>query len=129
MPYQGLPKAKSSGFRIAAGIIGIVLGTWVLVPAIAGFSSSDGTVFIAFLILLSGLGNITAGILLLANQRSRTKWAPVTLLSTVGFVLLLSFIGLAVDYYGGALLTTVLILALPICILLGLGLSREKRGA
>jgi hypothetical protein len=126
--YPGQTKSKPSGYRIAAGIIGIVLGTWILIPAIAGFSSSSGA-FLAFLVLLAGLANITAGILLLINQRGRAKWAPVTLLSTSGAAVLLSLIGLAVDYYGPVLLVTVLPLALPIGILLGLSLAREKRGA
>jgi hypothetical protein len=82
----------------------------------------------AFLILLAGLGNITAGILLLANQRSRTKGPTVTSLSTAGFALLLGFIGLAVEYYGGALFVTALLLSAPVLIIMGIGLSREKRG-
>lgn len=123
--YPGQPKA--SGFRITAGIIGIVLGIWILKPAIAGMGS--GETFPAFLILLAALGNITAGILLLVKQRARSKWAPVTLLSTAGASLVLSLMGLAVDYYGPVLLVTVLPLTIPIGVLLGLGLAKEKRGA
>jgi hypothetical protein len=123
--YPGQPKA--SGFRITAGIIGIVLGIWILKPAIAGMGS--GETFPDFLILLAALGNITAGILLLVKQRARSKWAPITLLSTAGASLLLSLMGLAVDYYGPVLLVTVLPLTIPIGVLLGLGLAKEKRGA
>ncbi|MDR6416982.1 hypothetical protein [Pseudarthrobacter sulfonivorans] len=83
----------------------------------------------ALLILLAALGNITSGILLLANQRNRTRWAPVTSMSTAGFVLLLGFMGLMIDYYGGALLVISLLLAGPVLILLGIGLAREKRNA
>jgi hypothetical protein len=123
------PRAKSSGFRVAAGIIGIVLGVWLLVPSIAGFQNTGGVVFMAFLILLAALANITAGILLLVNQRSRTNGAPATSLSAAGSALLLGFIGVAVEYYGAALFVTSLLLAAPVLILLGIGLSREKRGA
>ncbi|WP_426986254.1 hypothetical protein [Pseudarthrobacter sp. Y6] len=130
-PWQqtGPSKAKSSGFRVASGIIGIVLGTWLFIPSIAGFNNGSSTAFMAFLILLAALGNITAGILLLVSQRNRTKGAPATSLSTAGFALLLGFIGLVVEYYGAALFVTSLILAAPILIVMGIGLSREKRGA
>lgn len=121
-------KPKSSGFRVAAGIVGIVLGTWLFIPSIAGFSEGSAT-FMAFLILVAALGNITAGIVLLANQRGRGQGSPITSLSFAGFALLLGFIGLAVDYYGAALLVTTLLLATPVLIVLGIGLSREKRGA
>lgn len=131
-PAQWAPagplKPRSSGFRVAAGIVGIVLGTWLFIPSIAGFSEGSAT-FMAFLILVAALGNITAGIVLLANQRGRSQGSPITSLSFAGFALLLGFIGLVVDYYGAALLVTTLILAAPVLIVLGIGLSREKRGA
>jgi hypothetical protein len=123
----GPPKPKSSGFRVAAGIVGIVLGTWLFVPSIAGFGEGS-TAFMAFLILVAALGNLTAGIVLLANQRGRSQASPITCLSFAGFAVLLGFIGLAVEYYGGALLVTTLLLAAPILIILGIGLSRENRG-
>ncbi|HET6268807.1 MAG TPA: hypothetical protein VFE00_01890 [Arthrobacter sp.] len=125
----GPPRPKSSGFRVASGIIGIVLGSWLLVPSIAGFESSGGVVFTAFLILLSALGNVTAGIVLLANQRGRLRGSPVTSLSFAGFALLVGLIGLAVPFYGPALFVSTLLLAAPVLIIMGLGLSREKRGA
>lgn len=124
----GQLRAKSSGFRVAAGIVSIVFGTLLLIPAIAGLRSSD-IAFMGLLILLAALGNITCGILLLANQRSRTKWAPVTSMSTAGFALLLGFIGLTIDYYGGPLLVISMLLAAPVLILMGIGLSRENRTA
>jgi hypothetical protein len=126
--WQPTQKSKSSGFRVASGIIGIVLGTWLLVPSIAGFASGSSTAFMAFLILVAALGNITAGIVLLANQRGRTRGAPITSLSLAGFALLLGFIGLWVEYFGAALLVSTLLLAAPVLIVMGIGLSREKRG-
>lgn len=121
-------KPRSSGFRVAAGIVGIVLGTWLFIPSIAGFSEGSAA-FMAFLILVAALGNITAGIVLLANQRGRSQGSPITSLSFAGFALLLGFIGLVVEYYGAALLVTTLLLASPVLIVMGIGLSREKRGA
>ena len=125
----GPPRPKSSGFRIAAGIVGIVLGTWLFIPSIAGFQNTGGVVFMAFLILVAALGNITAGIVLLANQRSRTRAAPVTSLSFASFALLLGWIGLAVTYFGPALFASSLLLSAPVLIVMGIGLSREQRGA
>ena len=122
------PGAKSSGFQVAAGIVSIVFGTMLILPAVAGFRSS-GIALLALVILLAALGNMASGILLLANQRNRARWAPVTSMSTAGFALLLGFIGLSVDYYGGALLVISVLLAVPVLILLGIGLAREKRSA
>ena len=120
---------KSSGYRVASGIVGIALGTWLFVPSIAGFSAGGGTAFMAFLILVAALGNITAGLVLLSNQRSRSHGSPITSLSFAGFALLLGLIGLALPYFGAALFLTSLLLATPVFIVMGLGLSREKRGA
>jgi hypothetical protein len=112
---------------VASGIIGIVLGTFLLIPAIAG-SGGDSPAFMAFLVLIAALGNITAGIVLLANQRGRAPGPLVTSLTLAGFALLLGFGGLAITFYGATLLLFTLLLAAPILIILGIGLSREKRG-
>jgi hypothetical protein len=125
-PQAGRPKAKSSGFRVASGIIGIVLGAFLLMPSIAGFGHG-GVDFMAFLILVAALGNITAGIVLLANQRGRSLGPLVTSLAFAGLALLLGLIGLAVPYYGGTLLVFTFLLASPILVVMGIGLSREKR--
>jgi hypothetical protein len=122
-------RPKSSGFRVAAGIVGIVCGAWFLVPSIAGFSAGRSTAFMAFLILVAALGNITCGIVLLANHRGRSQGAPVTSLSFAGFALLLGLIGLAVAYFGPALFVSALLLATPVLIVMGIGLSRERRSA
>jgi hypothetical protein len=62
-----IPIEIPSGFRISPGIIGIVLGAILLMPAIAGFGEGN-VVFMAFLILAATLGNITAGIVLLTRR-------------------------------------------------------------
>jgi hypothetical protein len=123
-------RPKSSGFRVAAGIVGIACGTWFLVPSFAGFQNEGegGVVFLAVLILVAALGSTTAGIVLLANQRQRGPAAPVTSLGFAGFTMLLGLVGLAVPYYGAALLLSAVALAGPILIVMGLGLAREKRG-
>lgn len=123
-------RPKSSGFRVAAGIVGIACGTWFLVPSFAGFQNEGegGVVFLAVLILVAALGSTTAGIILLANQRQRGPVAPVTSLGFAGLTMLLGLVGLAVPYYGAALLLSAVALAGPILIVMGLGLAREKRG-
>jgi hypothetical protein len=82
----------------------------------------------AFLVLVAALGNITAGIVLLANQRGRSRGPVITSLAFAGFAVLLGFIGLAVTFFGGALLVSTLLFGGPILIILGIGLSREKQG-
>ncbi|QDG89074.1 hypothetical protein [Pseudarthrobacter sp. NIBRBAC000502770] len=121
---QAPAKPKSSGFRIAAGIIGIVLGFFMLIEAGPGFGHNA---FIALLLLIAALGNATAGILLLANQRGTTRGVPITAISFAGFALLSSLMAIAVPYYGGAPLLIDLLLATPVIVLLGIGLSRESR--
>jgi hypothetical protein len=122
-------KPKASGYRIASGIVGIVLGSWLFIPSIAGLSNGSSTAFMALLILIAALGNVTAGIVLLANQRSRNQGPPVTSLSFAGLALLLGLIGLAVTYFGAALFVSSLLLATPVLIVMGLGLAKERRGA
>jgi hypothetical protein len=120
-------RPKSSGFRVAAGIVGIACGLLFLVPSIAGFQKEGGVVFVAYLVLVAALGNITAGIILLAHQRQRRRGAPVTSLSFAGLTLLLGLVGSAIPYYGAALLLSAVVLAGPVLIAMGLGLSRERR--
>ncbi|MET4144233.1 hypothetical protein [Arthrobacter sp. UYCo732] len=128
--WQTPAKPKMSGLRIAAGIICILLGVFLLLPSLAGLVAGPGDAkFLGFLVLLASLGNITSGILLLINQRNRSKWAPVTSLSTAGFALFLGFVGLMHDYYGVTLFIFSLLLAAPVLILLGIGLALDKKTA
>lgn len=131
MGQYGPPKAKSSGFRIAAGIVSIVLGTFLLVPGIAGFAdfANDDGVLLTSLILAAGLGNITAGITLLVTQRSRTKWAPLTAIGLAAISILLGIIGMTIEFYTVGLFSIVLILAFPVLVVMGIGLAKEKRRA
>jgi hypothetical protein len=124
--YTATPNLpRSSGYRVAAGIIAIVLGFWLFIPAIAGFK---GFVFMGFLLLIAATGNLASGIVLLAKQRGRQQGAPVTVLSFAGFALLLALIGLAIPYFGATLFVFTFLLSVPLLIVLGLGLAREKRG-
>lgn len=121
-------RPKSSGFRVAAGIVGIICGVWFVVPSIAGFQDEGGTAFMALLILVAALGNVAAGIVLLANQRQRSQWAPVASLVFAGFAMLLGLTGMAVPYYGPALLVSAVALAAPVLIVMGIGLAKERHG-
>ncbi|MHC6231747.1 hypothetical protein ACX5I6_19620 [Arthrobacter sp. MMS24-T111] len=122
--YTPAPEPKSSGLRVAAGIVGIVLGALLLFPALAGFAHN---VIAGFLLLVAALGNVTTGIVLLASQRSRNRGAPITSLSFAGFALLTAL--LAVPFLGGAVLVFAVLLAIPVVILMGIGLAREKSAA
>lgn len=121
-------RSRSSGFRVAAGIVGIVCGVWFLVPSIAGSQNGGGDAFMAYFLLVAALGNITAGIILLANQRRRGRRAPMTSLGFAGLAMVLGLIGMAVPYYGPALLVSAVALAAPVLLVMGIGLSKERRG-
>lgn len=120
--YQGASKPRSSGLRVGAGIVGIVLGAVLLLASMAGFASNA---IAGLLLLVAALGNITTGIVLLASQRERTHGAPITSISFAGFALLAAL--LAVPFLSGAVLFFAVLLAAPVIILLGLDLSRVKR--
>lgn len=115
-------KPKSSGFRIASGIISIVLGFFLLLEAGPGFGHNA---FIALLLLIAALGNISGGIVLLVMQRGRTSGAPITSISFAGVALLVSLMATAVPYYGAAPFVIDLLLATPVLVVMGIGLSRE----
>lgn len=122
--YQTAPHSKSSGLRVAAGIVSIVLGAFLLFASMAGFATNA---IAGLLLLVAALGSITTGIVLLASQRSRTRGAPITTITFAGFALLAAL--LAVPFLGGAVLFFGVLLAAPVVILLSLGLAREKNGA
>lgn len=123
---QAPAKPKSSGFRIAAGIVGVVLGLFLLLESGPGFRYDA---FVALLFLIAALGNITSGILLLVMQSGQGRGAPITAISFAGFALLASLVSTSVPYYGAAPLLIDIILATPVIVLMSLGLSREAKEA
>ena len=130
-PGQWVPAGpalpRSSGQRVAAGIVEIVLGLWLFFPAILGFGVNLAVLGILFLI--ASLGNIVAGIVLLVRHRDRAPAAPVTSLTFAGLAVLLIFISLLIDFYGAGLAVLILPVAIPVLIIMGIGLAKEKRGA
>lgn len=116
------PKPKSSGFRVAAGIIGIVLGFVLLLACGVGFRANAVA---GLLLLIAALGNIASGIVLLAMQRGKTRGAPITAISFAGFALLAGL--MAIPFVGGAILFFTVLLATPLLVVMGLGLSREMK--
>lgn len=117
-------KPTSSGFRVAAGIVGIVLGFILLLASGAGFGANS---IAGLLLLIAALGNITSGIVLLTMQRGKTRGAPITSISFAGFALLAAL--MAVPFIGGAVLLFAVIMATPVLVVMGMGLSREMRAA
>jgi uncharacterized membrane protein len=116
------PKPKSSGFRVAAGIVGIVLGFILLLACGIGFRANAVA---GLLLLIAALGNIASGIVLLAMQRGETRGAPITAISFAGFALLAAL--MAIPFAGGAILFFTVLLATPLLVLMGMGLSREMK--
>lgn len=125
-PRPGHPEMKVSGRRKAAGIVGIILGVLLLLPALAMLEVTH-VGFMGLLMFLTALGNITVGILILVKFGARTKWAPVTLLSTSATAVMLGIIGPFLDLFNLALLFVSLPLAIPIGLLLGSELAKQKR--
>lgn len=119
---QAVPRPKSSGFRVAAGIVGIVLGFFLLIASVVA-SSYNG--FGGFLLVVAALGNLTSGIVLLAMQRGRGRGAPITAISFAGFALLVSF--LSTTYIGAGAMVFAVLLGTPILVVMGMGLSREVK--
>ena len=111
---------KSSGYRLASGIVGIALGVWLFFSFLIGVSLGQGAALI--LTLIGCFGSIASGIVLVAKQRDRGRGAPITMISVAGASLLVSFTGFA-----QFLLT--FMFALPIFIVMGIGLAREARGS
>lgn len=126
--HPALPEAKASGRQKAAAIMAIILGVLLLVPALVMLEDSD-LGFMAFLIFLAALGNITVGILMLVKLGAQTGWAPVTLIIATASVVMLGIVGPMLGLFNLALLMLSLPLTVPIGILLGLELAKQKRRA
>jgi hypothetical protein len=129
---SGPPLPKSSGYRVASGIVAIVLGCWLFIASMASFASnyfSSGLVtLMSLLFLVAALGNLTSGIVLLAKNRSRLRAAPVTVLTFAALPLLLGLAGFFGGYtYSILVVASSLIFSVPVFIVMGIGLSREKR--
>jgi MFS family permease len=124
---------KSSGYRIASGIIAIVLGCFLFLPAIALIAYASSYLYpaagaIAILALVAALGNLTSGIVLLAKHRGRRRAAPVAVLSIAAFPVLLGLAGFLDGVSYAILLIISAVLSIPLFIIMGIGLAREKRG-
>ncbi|WP_454698319.1 hypothetical protein [Arthrobacter humicola] len=118
--YQrpGPTLAKSSGYRLASGIVGICMGVWLFFSFLIGVSLGQSAILI--LTLIGCFGSIASGIVLLVKQRDRGRGAPITMISVAAAALLLSFAS-----FGQFVFT--FMFALPIFIVMGIGLAREGR--
>jgi uncharacterized membrane protein HdeD (DUF308 family) len=132
--YQqpGVMGPKSSGFRVASGIVTLVLGVWALLASIAGgrmYADYDAYVpamVFTVLFLLLGLGLLAGGIVLLVKRRGRKPLVPLVVLGLAATACIVSVISTARDLYGVAPTVITFLLALPIFIVMGIGLAREK---
>lgn len=117
-PDPALP--KTSGYRLASGIVGIALGVWLFFSFLIGVSLGQGAVLM--LTLIGCFGSIASGIVLVAKQRDRGRGAPITMISVAGASLVLSFASPVQFLF-------TFMFALPIFIVMGIGLAREARAA
>ncbi len=115
-PGSALP--KTSGYRLASGIVGMGLGVWLFFSFVIGVSMGLGAMFI--LTLIGCFGSIASGIVLVAKQRDRGRGAPITMISVAGASLIVSFTSPAQFLF-------TFMFALPIFIVMGIGLAREAR--
>jgi hypothetical protein len=125
-PYQsqayqvhGPALPKSSGYRLASGIVGIALGVWLFFSFLIGISLGQGAVLL--LTLIGCFGSIASGIVLVVKQRDRGRGAPITMISVAGASLIISFSSFAQFIFS-------FMFSLPIFIVMGVGLAREARG-
>jgi hypothetical protein len=117
--HPGSVLPKSSGYRVSAGIVGIVLGVWLFLSFLVGVSLHQQAVLL--LTLFSCFGAIAAGIVVLVKHRGRGRAAPIVLICVAGVALLFSF-GSFAQFLFTFMLST------PIFIVMGIGLAREARG-
>lgn len=98
--------------------MGICLGVWLFFSFLIGVSLGQSAILI--LTLIGCFGSIASGIVLLVKQRDRGRGAPITMISVAGVALLLSFASFGQFVFS-------FMFALPIFIVMGIGLARESR--
>jgi peptidoglycan/LPS O-acetylase OafA/YrhL len=127
------PGPKSSGYRVASGIVAIVLSLFELIffansAYMAATWSVGAYITTAVVLAILGLGTLTTGIVLLAQHRRRNRITPTVLMALSASAILAAAVLLAGEFYGPPFLILSVLLGLPILIVLGIGLSKEKRG-
>lgn len=129
----GPPRPKSSGFRVAAGIIAIVQGCALMLPAFLASqysieASYPAAIVAALFSLTAAIGNLTCGIVLLAKHRSRRRGAPIAVLFFAAFTLLIGLCSILFGMLYAFLLILPAIFSIPTIIVMGIGLAKEKPG-
>ena len=125
---------KSSGYRVASGIIAIALGGFLLlISSILVYQAFTyglvGGVLVAVLTVVAGFGNLISGILLLVQHRSRRRSAPTAVLTFAALPLLPALISIVGEVGVPVLSVVSVVLAIPLFVVMGIGLTKEKRGA
>lgn len=125
---------KSSGHRVASGIIAIALGGFLLLTSnilvwqAFEYSSAAGA-FAAVLTIVAGLGNLISGVVLLVQHRGRRRAVPLTVLAFAALPLLPAIISIVAEVGAPVLLIISLVIAVPLFIVMSIGLAKENRSA
>lgn len=137
-PQFGYPappaKPPSSGLRVTAGILMIVLGFWLFLSSALSFGHYVNYEYAPYGIagLLFGivsLGSTSTGIIVLAKHRSRTRPAPLAAIIFAALAFIISLWTTAAES-GNTLGFICLFVSAPAAlIMLGLVLLKEKRTA
>ena len=125
---------KSSGYRVASGIIAIALGGFLLlISSILVYQAFTyglvGGVLVAVLTVVAGFGNLISGIVLLVQHRNRRRSAPTAVLVFAALPLLPALISIVGEVGVPVLSVVSVVLAIPLFVVMGIGLTKEKRGA
>lgn len=125
-------KGPVSGLRVAAGIVAIALGLleyveFTYAEIIGRVAELGGYTFLACVFLAAALGNVTCGIILLAKSRTRGRAVPIVLTVFTVLTIPLGVADWAYIGYNPVVLLVTCTLAVPVLILLGLALTKEKR--
>lgn len=126
------PKPKSSGYRVAAGVVAIVLSLVELLlfgNAVSMMSLFVIPVYVTAAVahFILGVGTMTAGIVLLAQHRRRGRKAPVSLLALAALTVLAAMVLVVGEVQSQIVLIVSSLLAVTVLIVLGIGFLKEKR--
>lgn len=133
-PYAALkPLQPSSGWRIAAGVLGIALGAWNMVMFFGLMADTYGPStplvgFLNFFHLVGALAALTLGIMIIVKHRRRSIPIPAMLLGSTAWLVIVDVVLADVGWKPGLAIWT-LAGGLPTAALVVIVLAREVAAA